>query len=171
MIDFIEESRGSHGVEPICRALQFAPSTYYDRRAIARDPDRASVRARSDAALSVKIDAAWEDKVRRIGNTDRDQHRIRDEAAFAEGGDLIRRGSDDADGDTESDPARAIERIHRDVRVAQQRGRGGCERRHGVMPAPLSRTRPTVSAASCARVAIPIRMLVAATLVQAVPVQ
>ena len=60
MIDFIEESRGSHGVEPICRALQFAPSTYYDRRAIARDPDRASVRARSDAALSVKIDAAWE---------------------------------------------------------------------------------------------------------------
>jgi transposase InsO family protein len=67
MIDFIEESRGSHGVEPICRALQFAPSTYYDRRAIARDPDRASVRARSDAALSVKIDAAWEDNRKLYG--------------------------------------------------------------------------------------------------------
>ena len=61
MIAFIEESRESFGVEPICSALQFAPSTYYDRRAIVRDPDRASVRARSDAALSVKIDAAWED--------------------------------------------------------------------------------------------------------------
>ncbi|OYU77442.1 MAG: hypothetical protein CFE32_05690 [Alphaproteobacteria bacterium PA3] len=56
---FIEESREAFGVEPICRALQFAPSTYYDRRAVARDPDRASARARSDAALSVKIDAAW----------------------------------------------------------------------------------------------------------------
>ena len=67
MIDFIEESRGSHGVEPICRALQFAPSTSYDRRAIARDPDRAPVRARSDAALSVKIDAAWEDNRKLYG--------------------------------------------------------------------------------------------------------
>ena len=55
-----EESREAHGVEPICRALQFAPSIFYDRRAIARDPDRASARAKSDAAMSVKIDAAWD---------------------------------------------------------------------------------------------------------------
>ena len=60
MIDFIEESQEAHGVEPICRALQFAPSTFYDRRAVMRDPDRASARAKSDAALSVKIDAAWD---------------------------------------------------------------------------------------------------------------
>ena len=60
LITFIEESRKSFGVEPICRALQIAPSTYYDRRAIVRDPDRASARARSDAILSIKIDAAWE---------------------------------------------------------------------------------------------------------------
>ncbi len=58
MIAFIEESCGALGVEPICRALQFAPSTYYDRLAIARDPGRASARAKSDSALSVKIDAA-----------------------------------------------------------------------------------------------------------------
>ena len=45
---------------PICRTLQFAPSTYYDRRAIIRYPDLASARAKSDAALSVKIDAAWD---------------------------------------------------------------------------------------------------------------
>ncbi|MDZ4096666.1 MAG: IS3 family transposase [Paracoccaceae bacterium] len=49
-----------YGVDPICRALQFAPSTYYDRRAIAHNPDRASARAKSDAALSIKIDAAWD---------------------------------------------------------------------------------------------------------------
>jgi transposase InsO family protein len=40
--------------------LQIAPSTYYERRAIARDPDRASARAKSDADLCVKIDAARE---------------------------------------------------------------------------------------------------------------
>mgnify|MGYP000911841061 FL=1 len=58
MMDFIEESREAHGVEPICRVLQFAPSTYYDRRAIAHNPDRASARAKSDAAWSIKIDAS-----------------------------------------------------------------------------------------------------------------
>ena len=67
MIDFIEESREALGVEPICRALQFAPSTYYDRRAIARDPDRASLRAKLDAALSLKIDAAWENNRKLYG--------------------------------------------------------------------------------------------------------
>jgi putative transposase len=60
MTAFIEEHREMYGVEPICRTLQFAPSTYYDRRAIAHDPDRASARARSDAALSLKIDGAWD---------------------------------------------------------------------------------------------------------------
>lgn len=60
MTAFIDEHREMYGVEPICRTLQFAPSTYYDRRAIAHDPDRASTRAKSDAALSVKIDAAWD---------------------------------------------------------------------------------------------------------------
>ena len=59
MIAFIEESRDALGVEPICRALQLAPSTYYERRAIARYPERASLRAKSDAAMSVKIDGAW----------------------------------------------------------------------------------------------------------------
>lgn len=60
MTAFIEEHREIYGVEPICRTLQFAPSTYYDRRAIMRHPDLASARAKSDAALSVKIDAAWD---------------------------------------------------------------------------------------------------------------
>ena len=67
MMDFIEESRGLFGVEPICRTLQIAPSTYFDRRAIARDPDRASARAKSDAALSLKIDGAWADNRKLYG--------------------------------------------------------------------------------------------------------
>ena len=67
MIAFIEESREDLGVEPICKALQFAPSTYYERRAIARDPERASLRAKSDAALSLKIDGAWADNRKLYG--------------------------------------------------------------------------------------------------------
>jgi transposase InsO family protein len=67
MIAFIEESREEIGVEPICRALQFAPSTYYDRRTILSDPERASPRAKSDAALSLKIDKAWADNRKLYG--------------------------------------------------------------------------------------------------------
>jgi len=67
MIAFIEERREALGVEPICRALQFAPSTYYERRAIVRDPGRASPRAKSDAALSLKIDKAWTDNRKLYG--------------------------------------------------------------------------------------------------------
>lgn len=37
--------------------VQIAPSTYYERRAIAIYPDRALRRAKSDADLCVKIDA------------------------------------------------------------------------------------------------------------------
>lgn len=67
MTSFIEEHRGSYGVEPICKILQIAPSTYYDRRAIVLDPDRASARAKSDAALSVTIDEAWQDNRKLYG--------------------------------------------------------------------------------------------------------
>jgi hypothetical protein len=49
-------------------AKQFCrEGTYYDRRAIARDPERASRRAKSDAALSLKIDGAWEDNRKLYG--------------------------------------------------------------------------------------------------------
>ena len=67
MMDFIEEGREALGVEPICKALQFAPSTYYERRAITRDPERASRRTKSDAALSLKIDGAWADNRKLYG--------------------------------------------------------------------------------------------------------
>jgi putative transposase len=50
MIAFIEAHRERFGVEPICRVLQFAPSTYYAARR--RDP---SARALRDAALEVEI--------------------------------------------------------------------------------------------------------------------
>ena len=47
--------------------LQIAQSTYYERRAIARDPERASARAKSDVDLCIKIDAAWKDNRKLYG--------------------------------------------------------------------------------------------------------
>ncbi len=55
MIAFIDEYRGEYGVEPICRVLPIAPSTYHDQDAKRRDPSRLSVRARRDQALKPEI--------------------------------------------------------------------------------------------------------------------
>ena len=43
MSAFIDEHRGEHGVEPICRVLQIAPSTYYAVKAREVAPSRADV--------------------------------------------------------------------------------------------------------------------------------
>ena len=55
MTAFIEEHRGVYGVEPMCKMLQIAQPTYYERSVIARDPERASARAKSDADLCIMV--------------------------------------------------------------------------------------------------------------------
>jgi putative transposase len=55
MITFIDDNRGSHGVEPICKVLPIAPSTYHKHVAQRRDPTRLSARAQRDAALKPEI--------------------------------------------------------------------------------------------------------------------
>src|ERR687886_3035588 len=55
MIAFIDEHRDVYGVEPICRVLPIAPSTYHAHAARRIDPSKASARARRDAALQVQI--------------------------------------------------------------------------------------------------------------------
>jgi transposase InsO family protein len=55
MIAFVDEHRGAHGVEPICRVLRIAPSAYYARLACRADPARASARSRRDAELRAEI--------------------------------------------------------------------------------------------------------------------
>ena len=73
MISFIKDHREEHGVEPICRVLQIAPSiarqcickanvtrgTFYERLAIERDPRRASDRAKRDAYLRQELSDIW----------------------------------------------------------------------------------------------------------------
>ncbi len=55
MIDFIDEHRGTHGVEPICKVLPIAPSTYFAHVAARLDPAKLSARARRDLALKPEI--------------------------------------------------------------------------------------------------------------------
>ncbi len=55
MISFIDAHRSVLGVEPICRLLPIAPSTYYENVAKRLDRDRLSVRARSDIGLRIEI--------------------------------------------------------------------------------------------------------------------
>lgn len=55
MIGFIDDHRNEYGVEPICRVLPIAPSTYHEHAAQRRDPERMSERAKRDAVLQVQV--------------------------------------------------------------------------------------------------------------------
>ena len=55
MIAFIDEHRDEYGVEPICRVLPIAPSTYWERMAQRRDPSRQSARKRRDHVLKPEV--------------------------------------------------------------------------------------------------------------------
>lgn len=67
MIAFIDDHRGAYGVEPICKVLPIAPSTYFDHRAKQADPARLSARARRDAALRLKINHVFEQNLKVYG--------------------------------------------------------------------------------------------------------
>ena len=55
MTSFIDEHRGEYGVEPICRVLPIAPSTYHERVAQRRDPSRLSARVQRDEAMKPEV--------------------------------------------------------------------------------------------------------------------
>jgi putative transposase len=55
MITFIGDHRGAHGVEPICKVLPIAPSTYRAHVAKRSDPAKLSLRARQGLALQPEI--------------------------------------------------------------------------------------------------------------------
>ncbi len=61
MVSFIDEHREEHGVEPICRRLPIAPSTYYEQKAREADPSRLPRRAIRDAALREEIERVWKE--------------------------------------------------------------------------------------------------------------
>ena len=67
MISFIDEHRPVFGVEPICRVLPIAPSTYYENVSKRVDVDRLSARARRDIALKIEIRRVFEENFRVYG--------------------------------------------------------------------------------------------------------
>jgi transposase InsO family protein len=60
MIAFIDAHREMYGVEPICRVLPIAPSTYHAHAARRIDPDKLPARAKRDAALMAEIRRVFE---------------------------------------------------------------------------------------------------------------
>ena len=60
MTAFIDDHRDVYGVEPICRVLPIAPSTYHEHAARDRDPDRRPARERRDGELCQDIRRVFE---------------------------------------------------------------------------------------------------------------
>lgn len=58
---FIDEHRNRYGVEPICRVLPIAPSTYRAHARAVANPSLRSARAKRDAELRPKIQKVWDD--------------------------------------------------------------------------------------------------------------
>ena len=67
MVSFIDELRVEHGVEPICKQLPIAPSTYYEHKAREADPGRVSNRSKRDRALGIDIKRVWDENRRMYG--------------------------------------------------------------------------------------------------------
>lgn len=60
MVAFVDAHRNSHGVEPICRQLAIAPSTYYRHKVQQADPAARSDRAQRDDQLRLAIRRVWD---------------------------------------------------------------------------------------------------------------
>ncbi len=67
MIAFIDDHRGAHGVEPICKVLPIAPSTYHAHVAKRHDPAKLSARAKQDAALKIEVRRVFDENFRVYG--------------------------------------------------------------------------------------------------------
>jgi len=67
MIAFIDDHRAVYGVEPICRQLPIAPSTYRLHAARRAAPSTAPPRIRRDARLRKEIQRVWNENFRVYG--------------------------------------------------------------------------------------------------------
>jgi|TARA_B100002003_G_scaffold170468_1_gene158398 transposase InsO family protein len=67
MVSFIDEHRVDYGVESICRQLPIAPSTYYEQKAQAADPERCCDRVKRDSRLEIEIQRVWDESMQVYG--------------------------------------------------------------------------------------------------------
>lgn len=67
MISFVDAYRDEYGVEPICRVLEIAPSTYHSRAARRANPEMAPARVRRDLELMKEIQRVYDDNFQVYG--------------------------------------------------------------------------------------------------------
>jgi putative transposase len=67
IISFVDAYRDEHGVEPICKVLPIAPSTYHDHAAKRRDPSKLSARAKRDAAAKPEVQRVFDENFQVYG--------------------------------------------------------------------------------------------------------
>jgi putative transposase len=67
MKSFIDDHRDVYGVEPICKVLPIAPSTYHRHAARKTNPSLRSARAKNDEHLNVQIRRIWEENFQAYG--------------------------------------------------------------------------------------------------------
>ena len=60
MVKFIDDEKEKYGVEPICRILPIAPSTYYRIKDEQDNPEKQSHRKQSDKHLMAQIKQIWQ---------------------------------------------------------------------------------------------------------------
>ncbi len=67
MFDFIDDHKQQYGVEPICRVLPIAPSTYYRAKELEENPEKRSQRSQHDDFYLNEIKRIWKDSKCRYG--------------------------------------------------------------------------------------------------------
>ena len=67
MKEFIDQHRDVYGVEPICKVLPIAPSTYSLHAAREADPAQRSARAQRDERLCGQIQQVWDENLQAYG--------------------------------------------------------------------------------------------------------
>lgn len=64
---FIDEHRGAYGVEPICRVMQIAPSTYWLHAQRKAKPELRPERAKRDDVLVGEVERVWQENLQVYG--------------------------------------------------------------------------------------------------------
>ena len=67
MISFIDAYRDDHGIEPICKVLPIAPSTYHAHAARRADPDTAPARVKRNTVLRGEIKRVFDENFQVYG--------------------------------------------------------------------------------------------------------
>ena len=83
MVAFIDDHRRDYGVEPICKVLPIAPSTYFKHKAREADPEKRSARAKRDETLRQSIQQAWDENYSVYGARKVWRHLVRERTEVA----------------------------------------------------------------------------------------